>query len=115
MTDNEHEIKHTSIAGYLMVFVALMVGTLLTVAISRADLGLLGNATAALAIASCKAGLVLYFFMHLRENAKIITVVAMAGFVFLMLLMSFVLIDVAARAGDGATSIPFPEPWEQSQ
>lgn len=95
---SNHEHAHTSTFGYLMVFLALMVGTALTVWISFMNLGKLGNALAALAIACCKASLVLYFFMHVRESARIIGVIAFGSFLWLSILFIFTLGDYLSRS-----------------
>ena len=50
---------------YYLVFIALIIGTALTVAAAKVDLGALNN-IAMLAIASTKALLVILFFMHVR-------------------------------------------------
>lgn len=96
---SQHEHAHTSTFGYLMVFLALMVGTALTVWISFMNLGKLGNALAALTIASAKASLVLYFFMHIRESAKVIAYVAMGSFLWLSILFVFTGSDYLSRSG----------------
>ena len=79
-----------------MVFAALMVGTFLTVAVAQFDFGVL-NIGVALAIAVCKASLVLLFFMHLKDSAKIVSVVAISGFLFLFVMLLFILADVMSR------------------
>ena len=90
---------HTSITGYLMVFAALIVGAFLTVFVAQFDFGIL-NIGVTLAIAVCKASLVLLYFMHLKDNAKIVSVVAVSGFLFLVVLLMFLLADVLSRGWD---------------
>jgi cytochrome c oxidase subunit 4 len=80
---------------YYMVFGALIVGTILTVAAARVDLGPLNNVVM-LAIAATKATLVILFFMHVRWSSRLTWVVAMAGFFWLALLFS-VLGDYMSR------------------
>ena len=70
---------------YYMVFGALIVGTILTVAAAKVDLGPLNNIVM-LAIAGTKATLVILFFMHVRWSSRLTWVVAMAGFFWLALL-----------------------------
>jgi cytochrome c oxidase subunit 4 len=72
---------------YYMVFAALIVGTILTVAAAKVDLGPLNNVVM-LAIAGTKAMLVILFFMHVRWSSRLTWVVAMAGFFWLALLFS---------------------------
>jgi cytochrome c oxidase subunit 4 len=74
----EHSIK-----GYLIVFFALIVGTVLTVWASFIDLGHHWNIVLALVIACVKAFLVAGYFMHLVTEKKLIyTVLAFTAFFF---------------------------------
>jgi cytochrome c oxidase subunit 4 len=78
--------KHLRI--YVGVFLALLVGTLVTVAVSYIPFGHAGNITVALAIALLKAGLVAGFFMHLvSEKRSIYTLLVCTGFFFLGLMV----------------------------
>ncbi len=81
-----HDIKkHLKV--YIGVFVALLVGTILTVAVSRVDLGHEGNITVALIIAILKAALVAGFFMHLvSEKKPIYTILVFTAFFFVGLM-----------------------------
>lgn len=56
--------KHIKV--YLLVFAALAVGTIITVAAARVDFGGYVNVLVALAIATVKATLVAAIFMHLK-------------------------------------------------
>ena len=80
---------------YYMVFGALIVGTLLTVAAAKVDMGALNNVVMLL-IACTKATLVILFFMHVRWSSRLTWVVAMAGFFWLLLLFT-VLGDYISR------------------
>lgn len=77
-----HDIKkHLKV--YIGVFVALLVGTVITVAASRFDLGHAGNISLALVIAVIKAALVAGFFMHLASEKKpIYTILVFTAFFF---------------------------------
>ena len=55
---------------YIMVFLALMVGTGVTVAASYVDLGI-WNTPVAMLIAVTKASLVVFFFMHLKYSPRL--------------------------------------------
>jgi cytochrome c oxidase subunit 4 len=79
---------------YYMVFGALIVGTILTVAAAKVDMGL--NNVIMLAIAATKATLVILFFMHVRWSSRLTWVVAMAGFFWLLILFT-VLGDYMSR------------------
>jgi len=82
--DTHHDVsKH--IRGYLIVFVALIIGTILTVWASRIHFGAEGSNTAnivvALIIALTKAFLVAGYFMHLISEKKLIySILAFTGF-----------------------------------
>ena len=80
---------------YYMVFGAMIVGTILTVAAAKVDMGPLNNVVM-LAIAGAKATLVILFFMHVRWSSRLTWVVAMAGFFWLLLLFT-VLGDYVSR------------------
>lgn len=108
-THDEHE--HTSVFGYMMVFVALMVLTVITVALAKFDFGLLGNAIGALTVAVVKTSLVLYYFMHLRESPKIISLVAIGSFAWLAILFLFTIADFLAMNGEGGASLPQALGW----
>ena len=67
------EIGHAvEVKGYLAVFGALLVLTLVTVAVSYVDLPTSPTVLVALAIASAKASLVAMFFMHLKGERPMI-------------------------------------------
>ena len=85
-TDHAADIdKHVRI--YITVFVALMVLTVITVAISRVHLPLPLAVTAALLVAMVKGTLVACYFMHLISEKKLIyAVLALTVFFFIALL-----------------------------
>lgn len=73
---------------YLLVFAALIVGTIITVGASYVDFGGSGrNIAVALLIASVKAALVAAFFMHLIDERKMIYGVLGATIFFFVGLM----------------------------
>ena len=77
--------KHLRI--YVGVFLALLAGTLVTVAVSYVHFGHAGNITVALVIATLKAALVAGFFMHLvAEKKPIYAVLGFTAFFFAGLL-----------------------------
>ncbi len=72
------EFRH-HLRGYLLVFYALLAGTLLTVTASYIPFGVRAiNIGVALAIAVGKASLVACYFMHLISERK--TIYALMGF-----------------------------------
>jgi cytochrome c oxidase subunit 4 len=82
---------------YVLVWVALMVLTATTAAVSWINLGA-WSGFVALAIASTKVLLVMLFFMHLRyTHQKMAWVIALAGFFWLSILFFLSLTDYVTR------------------
>ena len=81
---------------YYMVFLALLVGTGLTVAAAFVDMGPMNNVVM-LTIAGVKASLVVLFFMHVRWSTRLTWVVAMAGFFWLLILFGLGMADYLTR------------------
>jgi cytochrome c oxidase subunit 4 len=81
---------------YYMVFLALVVGTILTVAAAKVDMGPLNNVVM-LTIACTKATLVVLFFMHVRWSSRLTWVVAMSGFFWLLILFVLGMSDYLSR------------------
>ena len=90
---------------YFLVFMALMVGTAITVAVTYVHLGWL-NLPLALIIATTKALLVIMFFMHLKDHPKLIKVTFAAAFFFFMILIAHTLSDYLSRGQMGMPSYP---------
>ena len=81
---------------YYTIFIALLAGTAITVAVAFVDLGPMNNVVM-LAIASAKALLVILFFMHVRWSTRLTWVVAGAGFFWLLILLSITMADYLTR------------------
>ena len=81
---------------YYLVFIALIIGTGLTVAVAEVDLGALNN-VAMLAIACTKALLVILFFMHVRWSSRLTWVVVASGFFWLLILFGLGMTDYMSR------------------
>jgi cytochrome c oxidase subunit 4 len=90
---------------YFLVFLALMVGTAITVGVTYIDLGWL-NLPLALAIATVKALLVIMFFMHLKDHPKLIKVTFGAAFFFFLILVAHTLSDYLSRGQRGMPEFP---------
>ena len=86
----------SSIKLYFGIFLALMVGTALTVAAAFVDMGAL-NVLVMLTIACTKALLVVLYFMHVRWGSRLTWVVAASGFVWLLIMFGFTLSDYLTR------------------
>jgi cytochrome c oxidase subunit 4 len=78
--------KHVKV--YITVFVALMVLTIITVAISRLHLSVPIAVTVALFVAIVKGSLVAGYFMHLVSEKKLIYAVLALTVVFFIVLMA---------------------------
>lgn len=83
---------------YILVFLALMFGTAITVGASYVDFGhsYLNNIVA-LAIAFSKAALVVLFFMHVKYSSRLTQLAVGSGFAFLVILFFFVFADYLTR------------------
>ena len=86
--DKHHEHSH-SYGAYILVWLALMALTAITVAVAGMDIRRFTVVTA-LIIASFKAYLVLTVFMHLRSETKTFVVFVIVAILFLGI--SFVLL-----------------------
>ena len=86
----------TSVGLYVSVFVALLVGTALTVYVAYFDFGFM-NTAIALAVAVAKASLVVWFFMGVRYNTPLTRVVVVAGFFWLFIMFGLGMSDYMSR------------------
>lgn len=84
---------------YFLVFAALMILTMTTVAVSFVELGP-ANVTVALAIAAIKATLVLLFFMHLLHSNRLTWIVIAAAIYWLGIMILFTMSDYRTRIWD---------------
>ena len=89
--------KSSPLKTYFAVWIALLVGTYLTYAVAKIDLGV-ANAAVALIIATTKALLVALFFMHLKgASEKMLKLVVISTIFFLFILMALSMADYATR------------------
>ncbi len=82
---------------YVLIFLALMVLTITTVAISFIDLGE-WNFVVAMLIAICKASLVIWFFMHVNQASALTKLFVGAGFFWMLILIALTLSDYLTRS-----------------
>ncbi|MDZ4803634.1 MAG: cytochrome C oxidase subunit IV family protein [Candidatus Eisenbacteria bacterium] len=87
---------------YFSIFLALMVGTAVTVYVAFQDLGILNNLVM-LGIAVTKATLVVMFFMHARHSSQLTKLTILASVVWLLILFTFILQDYLTRG-----MLPYP-------
>ena len=84
------------VRSYVLVFMALMLLTATTVAVSFLDLGE-WNFVVAILIAITKAMLVVWFFMHLNHASALTKLFAGAGFFWLVILITLTMSDALTR------------------
>lgn len=91
----EHHIVSPKV--YVVIFGALLVGTLLTVLAAFKEMGPL-NPVIAIAIACAKAVLVVLYFMHIRYSSKLMKLTIASGIFMFVVLISMTLSDYMSRA-----------------
>ncbi|HEV3163039.1 MAG TPA: cytochrome C oxidase subunit IV family protein [Isosphaeraceae bacterium] len=96
-------IQHTvPLRTNLVIFSTLVVLLMVTIGAAYTDLGPL-NTVVAIAIAVCKALLIMLYFMHLRFSNRLTWVFAGAAFLWLGILIALSMSDFLTR---GWLSIP---------
>jgi len=89
--DHDHDIA-AHVRTYLIIFVTLLIGTILTVAMYYVDFSSMALTVAvALFIASIKAFLVAGYFMHLLSEKKLVYGVLILSAIFFVSLMGLTL------------------------
>jgi cytochrome c oxidase subunit IV len=87
-----------SVRVYLTIFLALLVGTALTVAAAFYDFKVPGmNTIIALSIATIKATLVVLYFMHVRYSARLVWVIVASALFWMAILFAFTFSDYFTR------------------
>ena len=100
MTDHAVDAVHDHadidrhVRVYITVFVALMVLTIITVAISYLHLPIAAAVSVALLVATIKGSLVACYFMHLISEKKLIYAVLALTVVFFIALMALPVLTV---------------------
>jgi cytochrome c oxidase subunit 4 len=97
-TYSGHAAPHhrASLVTYFAVFFGLMLLTVLTVAVSRVDLGTM-NTAVAMAIAILKTSLVILWFMHVIHSPRMTWLVVMSAFIWLAVLFVLLFADYLTR------------------
>jgi len=91
--------EHAHIVPYrtfIVVWIALLVLTGITVAAAQFNLGAL-NVWVALGIATTKAALVIAFFMHMKYEAPLFKLTLLAALAILAIFIGFTFLDVLYR------------------
>lgn len=82
---------------YLAIFLALLVGTALTVVAAFVDFPWRLNTIVALTIASVKATLVVLYFMHVRYSTRLVWVIVASALFWMAILFAFTFSDYLTR------------------
>jgi cytochrome c oxidase subunit 4 len=90
----DHHIISTK--TYLAVFLALIIGTVVTVWVAQFNFGSM-NMVIAMFVATLKATLVLLYFMHLKYDHLLNRTIFLSAFFFLALLFVFSMGDIITR------------------
>ena len=85
-----------SLKVYFGVFMALMIGTAVTIYAAFQDLGMM-NAPIALVIATGKAILVVLFFMHVKDSDRLTKLTVLSGIFWLGILLVLTMTDFLSR------------------
>ena len=88
---------------YIAIFLALMVGTAVTVVAALHDFPWQFNTVIALTIASIKATLVVLYFMHVRYSSRLVWVIVASALFWLAILFAFTFSDYWTRSWFPAT------------
>ncbi len=101
------------LSTYLSVGAALLVLTVITVAVSQYQLGE-WNLIVAMTIATIKATLVLLFFMHLKYDNKLYAVAFLIAVTFLAVFIVLTMLDTMTRDEFGRGSIDKPVQYQSA-
>lgn len=82
---------------YFLIFLALLVGTALTVFAAFVDFPWRFNTIVALTIASVKATLVVLYFMHVRYSPRLVWVIVASALFWMGILFAFTFSDYLTR------------------
>ena len=82
---------------YITIFLALLVGTALTVLAAYYDFPWQFNTIIALTIASTKATLVVLYFMHVRYSPRLVWVIVASALFWMGILFAFTFSDYFTR------------------
>jgi cytochrome c oxidase subunit 4 len=93
----------SSVPFYIFIFVALLVFTVITVGQSYVDLGKL-NLLVVIIIATCKASLVVSFFMHLKHDNRFNALMFVSGLLFIGVFFTYTMNDTERRGEIEETS-----------
>ena len=82
---------------YVMIFLALLFGTALTVVAAFVDFPWKFNTVVALTIATAKATLVVLYFMHVRYSMRLVWVIVGSALFWMAILFALTFSDYLTR------------------
>ena len=100
MSGNHNEEQHIGIQGYLVVFLILFVGTIITYIVALQDLDWIfpgANTLVALGIAFFKMTCVMLFFMHVYWSPRLIWLAAIGSFFWMAIMFAYTMQDYLTR------------------
>ena len=97
---SDHSTHIVPVSTYIFVFLALIVGTVVTWQVALIDLGRF-NVIVALTIAVSKATLVILFFMHVKYSPRLTKLVVISGVFWLIILLTVTEADLLTRTWMG--------------
>lgn len=93
----EHKQHIVEYLTNIYVWIGLAFLTIITIGVSELDLRMLTVAVA-LGVATVKASLVLMYFMHLRFDSKVLTVMVIVTMIVFLTMIIFTFFDYIFRA-----------------
>ena len=93
---NEQNSHIVSTKTLVSVWIALLALTAISVTVAKLNLGTLSTLTAVV-IASVKAGFVLWFFMHLKYEQRLLKLLLLVPIVTLAVIIGLTFVDVWYR------------------
>lgn len=90
------EAQQPSLTTNLVIYAILMVLVLVTVGVAYVDLGIY-NVAVAMGIAIFKAVLVVLYFMHVKYEGYLTSIIALGSVVWLVILLGLTLSDYLTR------------------
>ncbi|MCO4781622.1 MAG: cytochrome C oxidase subunit IV family protein [Candidatus Cloacimonetes bacterium] len=96
MSHSNDEVHIVSYGTHTMVYIGLLSLTALTVAIAGGNFGSL-TLLIAMFIATCKAGLVLSYFMHVKFEDRVIQMMVASAIILLIVAYGMSFIDYGTR------------------
>jgi len=90
------EAQQPSLTTYLVIYAILMVLVLVTVGVAYVELGIY-NVAVAMGIAIFKAVLVVLYFMHVKYEGYLTSIIALGSVVWLVILLGLTLSDYLTR------------------